>query len=171
MLGLKTDSTFVFAAYTEQLQRFYARSPRPWTAQQVGDEFNPDRLGDWFFERLVAWSRKLPRGHATTHIFRKTTLQFARRGEDLNKKVAEDACVSETVMMTSYVEERDEELRQASNRTFHRLLASIAPEIAHRYGHQVAEANGLERRLKSAVQQNNWSLVAEISTELALRQQ
>ena len=126
----KTYSKFVFSAYAEQLRQFYAGSPRPWTAEQVDAEFTPDRLGDWFFERIVTWSRGLAKGHATTHIFRKTALQYARQGEDLNRQVAADARVSETVMMTSYVQVNDEELRQASNRTYSRILASISQKFA-----------------------------------------
>lgn len=129
LLELKTDSPFVFATYTDQLRQLYAKSERPWAAQHIGTEFTPDRLGDWFFQRLAAWSKNLPKGHATTHIFRKTALQFARRGEDLNHRVAADAKVSESVMMASYVQERDEELHQASNRTFQRLVAGLPAEV------------------------------------------
>lgn len=42
-------------------------------------------------------------------MFRKTTLRYGRRGEDINRQVASDARVSES---TNYVKETDEELRQ-----------------------------------------------------------
>ena len=46
-----------------------------------------------------------------------------------------DARVGESVLMTSYVKETDEQLRQASNRTFARLLASLPVDLARRCGH------------------------------------
>jgi hypothetical protein len=63
----------------------------------VGEQFRPVNLGDWFHERLAEWSASLTKGHATQHIFRKTTLQLARSGEDVNRQVAKDAKVSESV--------------------------------------------------------------------------
>jgi hypothetical protein len=37
-------------------------------------------------------------------------------------------------MMASYVKETDEQMRQKSNRTFSRILASLSPDVARRYG-------------------------------------
>lgn len=131
---MRTATPF-FAAYNDQLRAYYLSSPRPGAAKLVAAEFSPDCLGDWFYERVVEWSKSLPNGHATTHIFRKTTLQHARRGEDLNRQVARDAKVSESVMMAHYVRETDEEMRQASNRTFQRIVASFPSAVAACYGH------------------------------------
>ena len=128
--ALRTDQPFVFAAYNEQLRRFHEGNSRPQVAKVVSKQFNPEHLGDWFHRRIVEWSKSLPKGHATTHVFRKTTLQLARRGEDVNRAVAQDARLSEEVMMTNYVMELDEEFRQRSNRTYHRILAAIPVEVA-----------------------------------------
>lgn len=166
LMQIKTDSPFVFAAYTDQLRIFYENGPLRRTARIVDTEFNPGRLGDWFYERLTAWSKSLPKGPATPHVFRKTSLQYARRGEDLNRKVAADARVSEGVLMTSYVKETDEEYRQASNRTFCRILASLPSEAACRYGHVEATTSQPEERLRAAVAANDWLLVAKLSAEL-----
>ena len=106
---------------------------------------------------------------AFVHMFRKTTLQYARRGEDINRQVAHDARVSETVMMTNYVKESDEELRQRSNRTYHRIVASLAPEVAERYGYVVNAKSELERRLESAIAAQNWDLAQAMSARLATK--
>jgi hypothetical protein len=84
-------------------------------------------MRDWFYERLKGWKED-----AYIHLFRKTALQFARAGEDINHRVAEDARVSEGVMLGHYVTEEDEQLRAKSNRTFGRLAAALPPEVAAR---------------------------------------
>lgn len=38
-------------------------------------------------------------------------------------------------------------MRQASNRTFCRILASLSPEVARRYGHVESSKADLEKRL------------------------
>ena len=38
-------------------------------------------------------------------------MQHARRGEDISRQIADDATVSESVLMTNYVKETDEESR------------------------------------------------------------
>jgi phosphodiesterase/alkaline phosphatase D-like protein len=157
----------VLAAYSEQLRQFYEGSLRPGRAKMVRGEYDPVCLGDWFHDRLVSWSRSLPKGRATPHIFRKTSLQYARKGEDINRQVAADAKVSESVLMTSYVKETDEEMRQASNRTFHRILAGLPPEVARRYGHVEKTASDLEGQLKIAAAAKDWTRVAQLSAELA----
>ncbi len=86
LLRIKMDSPFVFAAYNGQLRRFYEQSRFPGLAQMVGDEFKPVNLGDWFHERLAEWSATLPKGHATMHIFRKTSLQYALSGESASSR-------------------------------------------------------------------------------------
>ena len=164
-----SDGIHVFGAYSEQLRRFYKQSVRPGTAKAVSKEFNPICLGDWFHERLADWSKSLSKGHAYTHVFRKTSLQYARSGEDARHKVAKDARVSEDVMMTHYVEETDPELRDASNRTFCRILASLPSSVAQRYGHFEIEVDvaGLEAKVQAATAEKNWPLVAELSALLA----
>ena len=94
-------------------------------------------------------------------------MQHARSGEDANRRVAQDARLSESVMMAHYVTERDEELRQASNRTYRRILASLPPEVAERYGY-VAEngAAALKLRLTEATGSQDWELVAKLAQQL-----
>jgi len=169
MVQIKTDSPFVFAAYTKQLRRFHEAKNRPDNAQRVGAEFKPICLADWFSDRLADWSSILPNGHAYPHVFRKTSLQYARSGEDVNRQVAKDARVSESVMMTNYVKETDEQLRQASNRTFNRLLASLPAELAIRYGHEDDSPNDLESQLKVAMTAKDWPKVAELSALLVAK--
>lgn len=163
----RINSPFVFAAYTDQLRRFHQRSKRPFNARRVAAEFKPVCLADWLSNRLADWSATLPNGHAYPHVFRKTGLQYARSGEDVNRLVATDARVSESVMMTNYVKETDENLRQASNRTFNRLLASLAPEVARRYGHDEDRPNEIEGHLQAALAAKDWPKVVELSARLA----
>jgi hypothetical protein len=131
----RTDSPFVFASYPEQLKQFYDRTGQAENARQVKAEFHPENVANWFYKKIKAWSKSLLKEYATTHIFRKTALQCARRGEDINQQVAKDARLSPSVMMTNYVKENDEEMRERSNRTYQRILASLPPEVAHRYGY------------------------------------
>jgi len=91
----RTDSPFVFAAYTDQLRRFHKTSKRPGNANRVRTVFKPACLADWLSDRLGDWSATLAKGHAYPHVFRKTGLQYARSGEDANRQVAKDARVSE----------------------------------------------------------------------------
>lgn len=162
----RTANEYVFAGYTEQLRQHHQNSLRPDNARRVGMEFKPQCLGDWFADRIDDWSAKLPKGHAHTHVFRKTSLQYARIGEDINRQVAKDARVGESVLMTSYVKETDEQLRQASNRTFGRILASLPANLARRCGH--AGGNGeMEEQLRQAIEGKNWELAAVLTTRLA----
>jgi hypothetical protein len=81
--------------------------------------------------------------------------------------VAIDARLSESVLMTSYVKETDEQLRQASNRTFARILASLPSSLARRCGH---EAGGdIEERLRQAINARDWELAKSLTTQLARR--
>jgi integrase len=171
LLAVRTNSPFVFAAFNQQLRKFHQNGPRPWLANRVLPVFVPENLGDWFYNQIVAWSKTLPRGPACTHIFRKTTLQYARRGEDANRLVAQDARVGEGVMMTSYVKETDEELRQKSNRTFHRIHASLPPEVARRFGYAEPPVDPLRQQIGEAMAAGNWDLVTRLSLELARRDQ
>jgi integrase len=154
----------VFAGYVGQL-RLHLRDSAPGPASRIKDEYDPARMGDWFYERMVEWARSQPRGHAYVHTFRKTGLQFARAGEDINRRVAEDARVSEKVMLGHYVRENDPELRAKSNRTIERLAAAMPDEVARRYGHE-QEGHGLEEQLSLAVAQKNWRLARELSLRL-----
>ena len=105
--------------------------------------------------------------HATPHVFRKTALQHARRGEDLNRLAAQDARVGTSVMMRHYVTEQ-EELRHASNRTYTRILASLPQETATRYGYLPdSQTDDLEVRLEMAAKAKNWKLVADLAKQLA----
>ena len=80
--------------------------------------------------------------------------------------VAQDR-VGESVMMTNYVKETDEEMRQRSNRTFQRILASLSSEVALRYGHIEVNTSDLARRLQAATEAQNWSLVAAIASRMS----
>lgn len=165
---LRTDSRYVFAAYNEQARLFHRQCNHPTDAKLVADHFNPDNLGKWFERRLSHWSRTLPKGRASIHVFRKTSLQYARRGEDLNDQVARDARVGTAVMMRHYVKLTDPERRNASNRTFYRIAASLAPETVKRYGHLIAQVprDELESALQAAAEAKDWLRVSQISVQL-----
>jgi hypothetical protein len=172
LLSIRTASPFVFAAYNAQLRQFYSRSKRARTAKVVGSEFDPACLGDWFHERLKDWSKSLPKGHAHIHVFRKTALQLAFRGENASQEVARDARVGEAVMLTHYVKEDDPVLREASNRTYQRILSSLPPEVARRYGHVVERpAASLEAELQRAITAKDWTRVNELSARLVQQPQ
>jgi integrase len=166
---MRTGSGFVFAAYTEQLRVHHHESKRQWLAEKVASEFGPGNLGDWFYERVRDWSKTMPQGAAYLHMFRKTSLQYARAGEDANQRVADDARLGERVMMTSYVQETDEEMRQKSNRTFERITNSLRADVALRYGFVPPKVDPLVERLNAAAADQKWSLVASISAELERR--
>jgi len=166
----QTNSDFVFAAYVSQLRDFYAQTQRPRFAALVAHEFSPGAFKSWFQDRIDDWAKSTGRPHATPHAFRRTSLQHARSGEDINRQVAQDAKVSEGVMLDHYVSIREQELRQASNRTFERIVASLSPETARRYGHKPDnEAADLERRLEVAKRAGDWRTVQELAAALALR--
>ena len=157
LLAIRTDSPYVFAAYNQQLRRFYERTATPYKAEKVGHEFKPGNLGDWFHARLVDWSCSLPKGRATTHVFRKTSLQYALTGESSASRVAADARVSEGVLLRHYAKVTDPERREQSNRTFARIVASLDVEVAkRRYGHIPVNIATLERRLKAATKAKDW---------------
>lgn len=166
---VRSKSPFVFAIYAEQLRSHHRHSKRPWIAEKVSHEFDPDNLGDWFYERVRRWSESLPDGAAYLHMFRKTSLQYARAGEDANRRVAADARLGERVMMTSYVKETDEEMRQKSNRTFERIANSLRPDVAERYGFVPRKMDALMEQLNAAVAAQNWPLVETITAELKRR--
>jgi len=110
-MAIRTESPFAFAAYSEQLGTFYANSSRPWQVDRVLGEFKPENLGEWFYRGIAEWSKSLPGGAACVHVFRKTTLQHARSGEDVNRLVAAYGRLGEDVMLGNNVDEEDEEMR------------------------------------------------------------
>jgi len=164
LLSYRTDSPFVFADYNQQLRCCHA--DRPGTVKKITETFDPRNFGRWFYQRVKEWSKSSTKGKAFVHVFRKTMLQHARRGEDINRQVAADARVGEAVLMTNYVKETDEEMRQRSNRTFHRILASLTGEIAQRYGHVEAEKTDLVARLADATAAEDWPLVAALAARM-----
>jgi len=166
--AIRSDNDYVFAAYNQQLRKHHEDKGRNDTAGRVASEFKPLCLGDWFADRINDWSSTLTKGHAHTHVFRKTSLQYVRSGEDVNRQVASDARVSESVPMTSYVKETDEQLRQASNRTFTRILASLPASLARRCGH-VDAGGDVEERLRQAVETKDWKLAKSLAAQLARR--
>lgn len=161
----RKSSPFVFAIYPKQLRKF--RVGRGNLITGMWAEFDPKRFGSWFYNRIKDWSASNPKGSAFVHIFRKTTLQHARRGEDIARQIASDARVSESVLMTNYVKETDEEARHRSNRTYRRILASLSPEVAAQYGHIQDARSEMESRLRAAIDAKDWATVTEISKRLA----
>ena len=165
--AIKIENAFVFASYNDQLRSFHANGSRPWLANKVADEFKPANLGDWFYERVAGWAEAEGIDSACIHIFRKTTLQYARSGEDVNKQVAEDAGVSVGVMMTHYAKETDPEMRQKSNRTFRRIAGSLTPEVAMRFGYFADDLDSLQQRLNQAYSAQDFDLISRIAAEIA----
>jgi hypothetical protein len=157
------------AAYNDQLCRHHEVKGRSDNARRVGRAFKPLCLGDWFADRIEDWSAGLEKGHAHTHVFRKTSLQFVRSGEDLNRQVARDARVSESVLMTSYVKETDEQIRQASNRTFARILASLQVDLTRRCGH-VEPSLDTEEKLRQVIDAKDWEVAAQMTAQPARQQ-
>jgi integrase len=165
LAAMRTPSPYVFAAYTEQLRQFHADKPN-WL-QHVGTEFVPGNFGQWFYDRVKEWAAKNSTWNAYVHIFRKTGLQHAREGEDIDREVAADARVGESVLTTHYVTKSEAQLRAGSNRTFRRILASLPVAVATRYGYEEPKSAGLEQRLQAAMDAKDWALVAGLSAELA----
>jgi len=169
LLTVKGNSPYVFSSYNEQVRAYHLARKQQQAAELVGADFNPDNFGDWLYRRLVDWSKALPGGRATVHVFRKTALQHARAGEDVNRQVAGDARLSESVMMTNYVRETDAEMRQRSNRTFQRILASLSPKVRRRYGYSPSPTAELEEKLQAAIAAKDWERVAELAAKLNQR--
>lgn len=162
----KTADPFVFSAYNNQLRRRHERGANSRIALQVSDHFTPSNLADWFYERLGQWATAASVPPVNIHVFRKTSLQYARIGEDVNRQVAHDASVGERVMMGSYVKESDVEMRQRSNRTFHRIANGFGPDLATRLGWKegsVAPAQAI----KVAIEANDWDAVLKLAAQMA----
>jgi hypothetical protein len=144
--------------YSLQIQQVH--QARPGTLKKIRPQFDPENFADWFYRRVKEWDEE-----AYVHFFRKTTLQQARRGEDINRRVAEDARVGEAVMMTSYVTEEDEELRHRSNRTYWRIVAGLPLEVAQRYGYVESATDRLEQKLQAAIAAKDWPLVKKLAAK------
>ncbi len=165
LLALCTASPFVFAAYTDQIRRVHAGNAG--CLRKIREEFTARNFGGWVYERVKEWPDTHARGRAFLHVFRKTVLQHASRVEDINRQVAADARVGEAVMMTNYVKETDDDLRARSNRTYRRILASLSPEVARRYGHEPPSGATLEQQIEAAVAARDWGRLATLSAHLA----
>jgi hypothetical protein len=75
------------------------------------------------------------------------------------------------VLMTSYAKETDEEMRHKSNRTYARILASLRPDVAERFGYSAPKPDPLAVRLQEAIATQNWDLATRLAAELAKRSQ
>jgi hypothetical protein len=80
--------------------------------------------------------------------------------------VAADARLSEGVMMTAYVKETDEQMRQKSNRMYQRIAASRAPEVAIRHGLVEKKSSSLKEKIQAAVAAEDWNTVAKLTAKL-----
>ena len=80
LLGFRTSSPFVFAAYTEQLRQFQSSRPNLMTGLKA--EFSPKRFGSWFYQRVVEWSKTDCQGAGIRSYFSQDHLAArpARRG-------------------------------------------------------------------------------------------
>jgi hypothetical protein len=161
-------SPYVFAAYNEQLRTHYSNRNNTAAANKVGECYNPTAFADWFHGKLVEWSRTAPNGHATQHAFRKTGLQLAYRGGIADAKIASDASITEAVMLDHYVDDTEEELSLKSNRTFERIVGSLALKVAERYGY-IPEQEGasVNELLKAAIERQDWQRARELLEQLS----
>jgi hypothetical protein len=140
---------------------------QPGATDMVGQQYDPTAFADWFHDQLVDWSRTAPNGHATQHAFRKTGLQFAYRGGVASKKVAQDASITESVMLDHYVDETDDELRLKSNQTFARIASSLPPKVAERYDYfPQREGARPEEVLRVAIEQKDFQAARAILDQM-----
>lgn len=167
LYAIKTEAAFVFSAYSSQLRSFHLRRGDRRSAQMVKASFSAYAFQSWFSERIEEWVEKTGVPRATAHAFRKTSLQHARRGEDVNQLVANDEKLNEAVMTRHYTTETCEEFRHASNRMFLRIVASLSAEVAYRFGHRPDDKTiDLRKRLAVATASEDWSDVAKLAAEL-----
>ena len=118
------------------------------------------------YRQVSRWSKTLPNGSAYLHVFRRTSLQYARRGEDINRLVANHASLTTAVMMASYADEDDEELRHRSNRTYSQILSSLPVDVACGYGYREKPSDRLIEKLDLARSQEQWNEVVELADAL-----
>jgi hypothetical protein len=161
LLAIRTASPFVFAKLNDQIRNFHSTEGRKSAARMV-KEFDIYNAGRWFYEQVKKWD-----GEAYVHMFRKSSLQYARAGQDATQSLAKDAHVSEAVMMAHYVKEEDLQFRAASNAMYQRISLSMTPEVARAFGHEHSATAILEQRLRDAIGSRNWPLVGEITKKLA----
>lgn len=172
LLGIRSSSPYMFAAYIQQLIDFYLATGRPKFARKVNANYKPRAFGDWFQERIPEWALATGRDHATPHTFRKTALQFANDGAELSEQVAEDAALNVSVMLKHYLSKRQRQLRQASNRTFQRILTGLPTDVAVRYGYVPdSQLVQLKKLLRAATEAEDWARVVELGTELKRQQE
>lgn len=172
LVEVKADSSYVFAAYNNQLRRHHQMKGDFAALRKVGQQYRPTAFADWFHDKLVEWSETAPNGHATQHAFRKTGLQFAYRGGVAAKQIAQDASITEAVMLDHYVDDTDEELRLKSNQTFARIAASLPSQIAVRYGY-FPEREGArpEEVLRVAIERKDFQTARVILEQMEDRAQ
>jgi integrase len=156
-------SDFVFAAYSEQIRQAHAANRG--CLKKIRAEFDPKNFGSWFYARIKEWSAQQS-GDANVHVFRKTSLQLAHDGEEIgtSRKVANDAGVSESVLLGHYV---NPTLWHKSNRTFQRILASLPSDLAMLFGYVETNRERLSRELERAKDVGDWSQVAKLAAEMA----
>lgn len=165
--ALRTNSEFVFGGFPQRLHDFHIQHDDTTAARRVRSDFIPDNVGDWMYHQIKNWSESMPNGAAYLHVFRKTTLQYALSAEHIENSVAADASVSKAVMMTSYAQVTDEDLRQKSNRTYQRIRSSLSSEVASRYGWETRPTDQIIERLDQARLREDWASMASLAEELA----
>ncbi len=164
--AIRTESSFVFGCYPDQLREFYSARQRRFAADRIRRDFSQSNLGEWMYRQVRQWSLSLPGGAAYLHVFRKTALQHALSGEHIDQMVAQEAHVTASVMRASYARCSDEEFRRMSNKTFGRLRASLPVEVASRYGYEEKPGDRLQEQLDKARSQGDWKTVAQLAAEL-----
>jgi hypothetical protein len=162
----RNQSSYVFAGYVDQLRDYYLQSQQNHHAMRVGDVYSPKAIADWFHDKLRHWHQSTGAPPATQHVFRKTFLQFARRGDNRAAAVANDARVSKEVLERHYTDEEEEELRQMSNRIFDRLMAGLPLEVLERYGQKVDQITQNKSDLLAAYESGDWPEAARLAAEL-----
>ena len=167
LVQMKTDSPYVFAAYNDQLRRHHQGKRNFAAMRKVGQQYHPIAFADWFHDKLVEWSETAPNGHATQHAFRKTGLQFAYHGGVAAKQIAQDASITEAVMLGHYVDDTDEELHLKSNQTFTRIASSLPAKVAERYGY-FPEREGArpEEVMRVAIARNDFQAARAILEQM-----
>jgi hypothetical protein len=109
------------------------------------------------------WSK----GKGTVHMLRKTTMRYARAGQDLNEALARDASVTASVMLGHYAPNEDPNMRASSNRMFRRIRDGLGLTVAKAFGYEESPTEALEQRLREATIAKDWELVGRLSADLA----